>query len=179
MLFRKKGEKVASHVHQSFNQSNGQPFNQSSNQSNNQSPNQSTEQPFNQSSNQSLNQSSNNMGVRIVWCKKGGGRIVWVHPSYQLNGRKRPRAHPVEHAGGVVHDAVVVGCCRRCGATRQSILRNALWTEKNIEKTSLPSKTRHYIQKKLRKLEEKIQKTEKKIYFFEINLEKLRKIKKN
>ena len=31
---------------------------------------------------QSFNQSSNNMGVRIVWCKKGV-RIVWVHPSYR------------------------------------------------------------------------------------------------
>ena len=33
---------------------------------------------------QSFNQSSNNMGVRIVWCKKGV-RIVWVHPSYINN----------------------------------------------------------------------------------------------
>ena len=46
MVFQKKGEKVASNAHQSFNQS------------------------------------SNNMGVRIVWCKKGV-RIVWVHPSYK------------------------------------------------------------------------------------------------
>ena len=45
-FFRKKGGKVASKAHQSFNQS------------------------------------SNNMGVRIVWCKKGV-RMVWVHPSYR------------------------------------------------------------------------------------------------
>ena len=51
MVFQKKGEKVASNAHQSFNQS------------------------------------SNNMGVRIVWCKKGV-RIVWIHPSYIFGYRR-------------------------------------------------------------------------------------------